>query len=281
MRNRWRWRSSEHPWKRYVITEQVGQVNEYIDLNCDIGEHDGLEGAQREAAILPHVSSANVACGLHAGDARVMRTTMQAARDLGVAVGAHPSLADRANFGRREMSVSADEVYELTLYQVGASAALANAVGVRLNHVKPHGAMYNMAARDRVLADAVAHAVRDFDAGLVLFGLSGSQLIVAGEEVGLKCASEVFADRRYQPDGKLTPRSEADALIHDVDEAARQVLGMMEHGIVRARDGSQVSVRAETVCIHGDTPTAPQFAQHLARMLADAGVTLRAVARID
>jgi len=141
--------------------------------------------------------------------------------------------------------------------------------------------LYNMAARDRVLADAVAHAVRDFDSGLVLFGLSGSQLIFAGEELGLNSASEVFADRRYQSDGSLTPRSEADALIHDVEEAARQVLDMIEHGFVRARDGSEVPVRAETVCIHGDAPTAPRFAQHLAGILAQAGVTLRAVGRDD
>ena len=160
-----------------------------IDLNCDIGEHDNEEGEQREAAILPHVSSANVACGLHAGDAHVMRRTMQAAAELGLAVGAHPSLADRAGFGRRELPVDAEEVYELTLYQIGASAALAQAVGARLNHVKPHGALYNMAARDRALADAVAHAVRDFDAGLVLFGLSGSQLVIAAEEIGLKSAA--------------------------------------------------------------------------------------------
>ena len=256
-------------------------MTRFIDLNCDIGEHENDEGAQREVAIMPHVSSANVACGLHAGDARVMRKTMQAAKEHGLAVGAHPSFADRENFGRKEIPHSADEVYELTLYQIGASAAIAEAVGVRLNHVKPHGALYNMAARDRVLADAIAHAVRDFDAGLVLFGLSGSQSIAAAEELGLKCASEVFADRRYQPDGKLAPRTQADALIRDAEEAARQVLDMVEHGFVRARDGSQVSVRAETVCIHGDAPTAPQFARHLARILADAGVELRSVDRGD
>jgi UPF0271 protein len=256
-------------------------MTKFIDINCDIGEHDSEEGAQREASILPHVSSANVACGLHAGDASIMRKTMRAAKEHGLAVGAHPSLADRPNFGRREMPHSADDVYELTLYQIGASAALADAVGVRLNHVKPHGALYNMAARDRVLADAIAQAVRDFDSGLVLFGLSGSELIVAAEALGLKCASEVFADRRYQPDGKLTPRTEPDALIHDVEEAARQVLDMIENGFVRARDGSEVAVRAETVCVHGDAPTAPQFARHLARILAEAGVTLRAVGRGD
>lgn len=254
-------------------------MTRFIDLNCDIGEHGDDEGAQREAAIMPHVSSANVACGMHAGDAGVMRKTMRAAKEHGLAVGAHPSFADRENFGRREIPHSAEQVYELTLYQIGAAAAIAEAVGVPLNHVKPHGALYNMAARDRVLADAIARAIRDFDAGLVLFGLSGSQLIIAGEELGLKCASEVFADRRYLPDGRLAPRSQADALIHDVDEAARQVLDMVENGFVRARDGSEVAVRAETVCIHGDAPTAPQFAQHLAQILAEADVKLRAVGR--
>ena len=256
-------------------------MSKSIDLNCDLGEDDSEEGARREAAILPHVSSANVACGLHAGDAHVMRRTMQAAADLGLAVGAHPSLADRANFGRTELPVTADEVYELTLYQVGASAAMAQSVGLKLNHVKPHGALYNMAARDHVLAAAIAQAVRDFDSGLVLFGLSGSQSIVAGESAGLKCASEVFADRRYRPDGSLTPRTEPDALISDAREAARQVLSMLEHDFVHAADGTRVAVRAETVCIHGDAPTASQFAQFLGTILSEAGVDLRAVGRKD
>jgi UPF0271 protein len=252
-----------------------------IDLNCDLGEYDSDEGAQREAAILPHVSSANVACGLHAGDASVMRRTMRAAAQLGRAVGAHPSLADRENFGRLELPVTADEVYELTLYQVGASAAMAGSVGLTLNHVKPHGALYNMAARDHVLASAIAHAVRDFDAGLILFGLSGSQSILAGEALGLKCANEVFADRRYRPDGTLTPRSEPDALIRDARDAGDQVLCILEHGVVHAIDGSRVAVRADTVCIHGDVPTAPRFAQYLGKTLADAGVQLQPIERGD
>ena len=252
-----------------------------IDLNCDLGEDDSDEGTLREAAILPHISSANVACGLHAGNAHVMRRTMHAAADLGLAVGAHPSLADRANFGRLELPVTADEIYELTLYQVGASAAMARSVGLRLNHVKPHGALYNMAARDHVLAVAIAQAVRDFDSGLVLFGLSGSQLILAGETLGLKCASEVFADRRYRSDGTLMPRSEPDALISDAHEAGRQVLSMLEHDFVHAGDGSRVTVRAETVCIHGDVPTAPQFAQYLGEKLVKAGIELRAIGRQD
>lgn len=254
-------------------------MTRFIDLNCDIGEHDSDEGALREASILQHVSSANIACGLHAGDASIMRKTMRTASELGLAVGAHPSLADRAGFGRREIAHSVEQIYELTLYQLGAATALADAVGVRLNHVKPHGALYNMAARDRELAEAIVRAVRDLDPGLVLYGLSGSELIVAAEALGLRSASEVFADRRYQSDGQLTPRSEPDALIHDVEEAASQVLDMIDHGFVRARDGSKVAVRAETVCIHGDSPGAPEFAQHLARILAKAGVELRAVGR--
>lgn len=252
-----------------------------IDLNCDLGEDDSSEGTLREAAILAHVSSANVACGLHAGDAHVMRRTMRAAADLGLAVGAHPSLADRDNFGRTELPVTADEVYELTLYQIGAAAAIAQSVGLTLNHIKPHGALYNMAARDQVLAGAIAQAVRDFDSGLVLFGLSGSQSILAGEALGLKCANEVFADRRYRPDGSLTPRSEPDALISDARHAASQVLDMLEHDFVHASDGSRIAVCAETVCIHGDVPTAPQFARYLGKTLAEAGVELRPITRKD
>ena len=256
-------------------------MSKSIDLNCDIGEDDSDAGRLREAAILPHVSSANIACGLHAGDAHVMRRTMLSAAGLGLAVGAHPSLDDRPNFGRLESPVTADEVYELTLYQLGASAAMARSVGAKLNHVKPHGALYNMAARDQILAEAIARAVRDFDSGLVLFGLFGSQSILAGEALGLKCAREVFADRRYCPDGSLMPRSEPEALISDAGEAAHQVLNMLEHDFVLASDGSKMAVRADTVCIHGDEPTAPQFAHYLGKMLAEAGFELRAVARDD
>ena len=199
-----------------------------IDLNCDLGEYDSEDGRLREAAILPHVSSVNIACGLHAGDAHVMRRTMSSAAETGLALGAHPSLADRANFGRLESPVTPDEIYELTLYQLGASEAMVRSIGAQLNHVKPHGALYNMAARDYGLAEAIAQAVRDFDPGLVLFGLSGSQSILAGEALGLKCAREVFADRRYCSDGSLMPRSRPEALISDAEEAVNQVLNMLK-----------------------------------------------------
>jgi UPF0271 protein len=250
-----------------------------IDLNCDLGEDASEAGARREMAVLEFVSSINVACGLHAGDAHVMRRLMHAAAARGIAVGAHPSLADRAHFGRRELPVTADQAYELVTYQVGAAQAIAKAAGARLNHVKPHGALYNMAARDAALAEAIARAVRDFDAGLVLYGLSGSQLIAAAEAQGLRSAAEVFADRTYRADGSLTPRSRPDALIEDEEIAVTQVLGMLQNGSVRSVDGAPVMVRADTVCIHGDAPRAPAFAAKLRRALEAKGIGVRPIPR--
>jgi UPF0271 protein len=250
-----------------------------IDLNCDLGEDASEQGTRREMAVLEFVSSINVACGLHAGDAHVMRRIMQAASARGIAVGAHPSLDDRSHFGRRELPVTAEEAYELVTYQVGAAQAIAKAAGARLNHVKPHGALYNMAARDAALADAIARAVRDFDAGLVLCGLSGSQLIVAAEANGLRCAGEVFADRTYRADGSLTARSRPDALIADEEIAVAQVLGMLRNGSVRSVDGEMVKVRADTVCIHGDAPQTPVFAAKLRRALEAKGICVRPIPR--
>ncbi|HWQ39447.1 MAG TPA: 5-oxoprolinase subunit PxpA [Burkholderiales bacterium] len=251
-----------------------------VDLNCDLGEDSSAEGRAREEAVLAFVSSINVACGLHAGDAHVMRRLMRLAAQKGIAVGAHPSLADREHFGRRELPVTAEEVYELVIYQLGAAQAIARSAGTRLAHVKAHGALYNMAARDATLARAIAEAVRDFDARLVMFGLSGSSLIAAAEAAGLRSAAEVFADRTYQADGSLTPRSRPDALIHDEDAAAAQVLQMIEQGTVRAVDGRTVKVRADTICIHGDAPQAPAFAARLRRALESRGVQVRPVAAI-
>jgi 5-oxoprolinase (ATP-hydrolysing) subunit A len=250
-----------------------------VDLNCDLGEDDSASGMQREAQILPLVTSANVACGFHAGGPAFMRHTMAAAAALGVALGAHPSLADREHFGRRELPVDPERVYEDVLYQVGAAAAIARSLGAPLNHVKPHGALYNMAARDPALAEAVARAVRDFDAGLVLFGLSGSQLPRAGEALGLRCASEVFADRTYQPDGSLTPRSCPGALIEDAHAAAAQVMQMVRDGILTALDGTKVPIVADTVCIHGDAAQAPLFASILRSSLETQGIAVGPVRR--
>jgi len=245
-----------------------------IDLNCDMGESFGAWQMGNDRGIMPLISSANVAAGFHAGDPSTIRATVALAVEHGVAVGAHPSLPDLQGFGRREMRVTPDEVYAMVLYQVGALEAFVRAQGTCLRHVKPHGALYNMAARELTLARAIAQAVRDFDRSLVLFGLSGSELIRAGREAGLAVASEVFADRTYQPDGSLTPRSRADALIHDVDQSIGQVLRMVERGVVRSTDGQEVRVEAHTVCIHGDAPGARAFAQQLRSALHEAGIAV-------
>ncbi|NGZ77218.1 LamB/YcsF family protein [Saccharibacillus alkalitolerans] len=251
--------------------------NARIDLNCDLGESFGAYTLGRDAEILPHVTSANIACGFHAGDPSVMRRTVRLALEAGVSIGAHPGLPDLVGFGRRNMDVSADEVYAMTLYQIGALEAIARAEGGVLRHVKPHGALYNMAARDAALADAIARAAARVDAGLILFGLSGSELIRAGREAGLRTASEVFADRTYLPDGSLTPRSRPGALIGSDDEAIAQVLRMIAEGRVRSADGADVEIAADTVCIHGDGPHAADFARRIRQACEEAGIRVAAM----
>lgn len=243
---------------------------DHVDLNCDLGE-----GVGPDAELMPWVTSANIACGGHAGDEATMRATVDLAHTHAVAVGAHPGFADRAHFGRREMPVLPSEVYELVLSQVTALQRVARDAGVRLAHVKPHGALYNMAARNTLLADAVAQAVYEVDPRLVLFGLAGSALIRAGHDCGLAVAEEVFADRRYEADGSLTPRSHPDALLKDELAAVAQVLRMVRDGRVRATGGADVRVRADTVCVHGDGPQAVAFATFLNRQLQAAGIELR------
>ena len=248
-----------------------------IDLNCDMGESFGPWTMGDDQAVLAHVSSINVACGLHAGDWSVMHETTQAAFARGVAVGAHPSLPDLQGFGRRVMNISPDEAYDMVLYQVGALSAFCRALGGRLSHVKAHGALYNMAAKDTALADAIARAVTDFDRTLVLFGLAGSALIKAGREAGLRVANEVFADRSYQPDGSLTPRNRPGSMITDVKVSLAQVEDMLTRGRVRALDGSEVAIEADTICIHGDQAGASQFAAELRALLARLGIEVAAV----
>ncbi len=250
---------------------------ERIDLNCDMGESFGAYGLGADDAVLPFITSANVACGFHAGDPAVMRRTVRAALEHGVALGAHPGLPDLVGFGRRAMAIAPAEAYELVVYQVGALLAFALAAGARLAHVKAHGALYNMAARDRALADAIATAVRDVDRSLVLFGLSGSELVAAGERAGLSTAAEAFADRNYLPDGSLVPRSRPDALVGDPAEALHRVVRMVREGRVRAVDGSEVAIRADTVCIHGDGPHAAELAPALRQGLEREGITVAAV----
>lgn len=249
-----------------------------IDLNCDMGESFGAWTMGQDADVLAHVTSANIACGFHAGDPVTMRRTVAAAVKHGVAVGAHPSLPDLAGFGRREMRVSADETYAMTLYQIGALAAVARAAGAELHHVKPHGALYNMAAKDRVLADAIASAVRDFDRALILVGLAGSELPRAGEGAGLAVAHEAFADRRYEADGSLMARSKAGAVIDDVDAAVAQAISIASRGEAKTASG-MLRIRADTICVHGDRPDAAMFARRLREGLEAAGLSIAPLAR--
>lgn len=245
-----------------------------VDLNCDVGEGFGVYTLGEDALILDHVSSANIACGFHAGDPGTMRRTVALAVERRVAIGAHPGLPDLVGFGRRTMAISPRDAGDLVLYQVGALAAIARAEGVKLRHVKPHGALYNMAARDAELARAIAEAVLACDERLILVGLSGSELLKAGKAVGLTVASEVFADRTYQQDGSLTPRSRPDALVESASEAARRVVTMVRDGRVVSQQGSAVTVRADTVCVHGDTPGAVAFVAAVRAELATLGATV-------
>jgi len=245
-----------------------------IDLNCDLGE-----GAGSDEAILPLVTSANIACGMHAGGPGVMRRTVDAALKAGVAIGAHPGFDDRAHFGRRDRHLTPGEAYDLVLYQIGALAGFVRAAGGGLTHVKPHGALYNMACLDSPLALSIARAVKAFDPRLILFGLPESELVKAGRKVGIPTAAEAFADRSYQRDGTLTPRSQPDALISDVGRAADQAVRIVTEGKVRAADGSDITLRADTICLHGDGPRALDLARELRRRLAAAKVALRATGK--
>ncbi|KPV45551.1 LamB/YcsF family protein [Alicyclobacillus ferrooxydans] len=243
-----------------------------IDLNCDLGESFGHYHLGNDQQVLQYVTSANIACGFHGGDPSVMKRTVAICVENGVAIGVHPGLPDLVGFGRRTMSVSADEVHDMVVYQIGALLGFALAEGAVLHHVKPHGALYNMAAKDRTVADAIARAVQDVDRNLVLFGLSGSQLIEAGKAAGLTTASEVFADRTYQPDGSLTPRDQAGALITDVSEAVTQVLKMVKEQTVRTVGGGEIQIVADTVCLHGDGAHAMELAQMLRQTLTAEGI---------
>jgi UPF0271 protein len=246
-----------------------------IDLNCDIGESFGAWRMGADAEVMPWITSANIACGFHAGDFSTMRQTVALAVQHGVAIGAHVSLPDLQGFGRRELRVTADEAYAMTLYQIGALSAFARAAGTRVAHVKPHGALYNMAAKDRTLADAIARAVRDFDQALILFGLAGSELPEAGAAAGLRVAHEAFADRRYEGDGSLTPRRENDAVIHDIDAAVAQAVRIATLENVETRAGGTLALRADTICVHGDRTDAGEFAKRLHEALERSGVLVR------
>jgi 5-oxoprolinase (ATP-hydrolysing) subunit A len=248
-----------------------------IDLNCDLGESFGPWKMGADEAVMASITSANVACGFHAGDPSVMRRTIQMARAHGVAVGAHPGFQDLVGFGRRDVAASPDEVEDLVLYQVAAIAGVAGAEGVRLQHVKAHGALYNMAARNRPLADAIARATAAFDKSLILFGLPNSALLDAGRAAGLRVVAEAFADRSYEHDGSLTSRRQPNAIVHDPAVVVERVLRMAKDGSVVASDGSTVNLNAETVCVHGDTPGAADLVARIRDGLARAGVEVRPI----
>jgi UPF0271 protein len=252
-----------------------------IDLNCDMGESFGAWRMGQDAAVMPWITSANIACGFHAGDFSTMQQTVLLAKSHGVAIGAHVSLPDLQGFGRRELRVTAVEAYAMTLYQIGALAAFTRAAGTRVAHVKPHGALYNMAAKDRALADAIARAVRDFDKDLILVGLAGSQLPAAGAAIGLGVAHEAFADRRYEADGSLTPRREAGAVIHDIDAAVAQAMQIVTSGKVETRGGKIIAVHADTICVHGDRDDAAIFARRLREALAGSSTVVANVSQLS
>jgi UPF0271 protein len=245
-----------------------------IDLNSDLGESFGPWPMGQDEALMTSITSANVACGFHAGDPGVMRQTVALAKQHHVAVGAHPGFPDLVGFGRREMQATPREVEDFVVYQVAAIAGVAATQGVRLQHVKAHGALYNQACRDATLADAIARAVAALDRSLILFGLPGSELLRAGERTGLQVAAEIFADRAYEPDGSLASRRKPGAVIHDPSIVVERAVKMARDRVVVATDGSIVRLDAATMCLHGDTPGAAKLARAVREGLEAAGVTV-------
>jgi UPF0271 protein len=242
-----------------------------IDINCDLGE-----GVGNDELIMPYISSANIACGYHAGNETTMRQTIELCKKYNVAVGAHPSYPDKENFGRTDMLLHPGEIYEMIVKQINCLEKIAEENDVAIHHVKPHGALYNMAARDKALAPFVALAILDTSDKYLLYGLSGSYLIKEGKNLGVKTVSEVFADRTYKDDGSLTSRAKPGALIEDTDQAIAQVLQMIKEGTVISINGKKVPIVAETICIHGDGEHAIEFAKAIHSALKQEGIEIRA-----
>ncbi|WP_264739326.1 LamB/YcsF family protein [Cytobacillus firmus] len=243
-----------------------------VDINCDMGESFGSYKMGRDEEILEHITSANIACGFHAGDPATMRKTVKMALEKNVGLGVHPGLQDLHGFGRRDINITPQEAYDLVVYQIGALYAFVKSEGGKLQHVKPHGALFNMASKSAPLSEAIAEAVYKVDPELILFGLSGSELVKAGRKIGLRSANEVFSDRTYQEDGSLTSRRESNALITDHSAAVNQVIRMVKEGKVHSVQGTDVSIEANTICIHGDGESALEFAQFIPKALNEAGI---------
>ena len=248
-----------------------------VDINCDLGESFGRYRLGEQKEILKYVTSANIACGFHAGDPSVMRETVKLAIENGVKIGAHPGLPDLSGFGRREMKITPQEGYDMVVYQIGALNGFLTTFGEQMQHVKPHGALYNMAAKDAKLAEAIAQAVYDISPSLVLFGLANSELTTAGEKIGLRTAHEVFADRTYQSDGSLTSRQQSDALITDTDKSVTQVVKMVIEGKVISQQNTEVLINADTICIHGDSEHAVSFAKYIKETFDSNGILISAI----
>ncbi|MGQ0510189.1 MAG: 5-oxoprolinase subunit PxpA [Betaproteobacteria bacterium] len=247
-----------------------------IDINCDMGESYGAWKMGADAEVMPHISSANIAAGFHAGDPATIRRTVRLAVDHGVAVGAHPSLPDIMGFGRRAMKISPQELYDLVIYQAGAVEAFARAAGAKLHHVKCHGALYNMAANDEALSDAMARAAKDLGGGIILYGLASSTMLACARKHGVAAVGEGFADRGYSDDGTLAPRGQAGGMIEEEAKSVAQALGMIEQGIVTSLSGKRVPVEVGTLCLHGDQPGAAAFARALRREFAARGIAVAA-----
>nr|AGU12344.1 LamB/YcsF family [uncultured organism] len=247
-----------------------------IDLNCDMGEAFGNYSMPNDETLMDYITSANIACGYHAGDPLVMQQTVAMAIKKGVTIGAHPGLPDLQGFGRREMKISPNEAYQITLYQIGALHAFVKAAEAELHHVKAHGALYNMAAKDVALARAIVQAVHDFDPTLILYALAGSQMIEAAKQIGIHTASEVFADRTYQDDGLLTPRTQPDALITNEQQSVNQVLLMVKQQQVISVNQKTIPLVADTLCLHGDGSHAVEFAKLINQKLKAEGISIKA-----
>lgn len=250
-----------------------------IDLNCDLGESFGNYTLGMDAEVIPYVSSVNVACGYHAGDPCVMEKTIRLATEAGVGIGAHPGLPDLMGFGRRMMKISPAEARAYMLYQLGALGAFCKAKGVKMAHVKPHGALYNMAAKDAALAEAVVGAIRDYDDSLILLALANSGMTKAAERMGLAYANEVFADRAYEPDGTLVARTKPGAMIEDEDQAIARVIRMVKEGKVTAIDGSEVTIQADSVCVHGDGAKALLFVKKTREALLQENIDVKGLGK--
>ena len=247
-----------------------------IDLNCDMGESYGAWKMGADAEVMPFITSANIACGFHGGDPGTIRKTVRLAVDRGVAIGAHPSLPDLMGFGRRVMRISPQDMYDLVVYQAGAVEAFARAAGAKLHHVKCHGALYNMAANDEALSEAMVRAVRDLGSDVILYALSLSKNFEIGKKAGLRVAGEVFADRGYSDDGTLAPRDKPGGMIEDPAASVKQVLGMIEGGYVTSLSGRKVPVAADTLCLHGDQPGAVTFAKTLRETFKERNISVAA-----